>query len=144
MKHPNLKEFIIIYDVLLFIQELLPTRQEGESRIHQVQNLADKTLTHTAQAGAQQIRRELDTLSYDWQKYISELNDAENGLQEALTAWDEYDTLYDILSKWLFERESEVKDNELKSSLADKQAQVQKYKVCSIYLANKLIFHLLE
>lgn len=86
-------------------------------------------MVHTATPGQQQIRRELETLNYDWQKYQSELKDAENGLEGALQAWEEYDSLYDSLSKWLSEKEAEVKDTELKSSLADKKAQVEKYKV---------------
>ena len=94
-----------------------------------VKCLADKTLSQTAPPGQQQIRRELETLNFDWQKYCSELRDAETGLQGALEGWNEYDSLYDSLSQWLSEMESQVKDYELKSSLSDKQAQVGKYKV---------------
>ncbi len=47
----------------------------------------------------------------------------------ALQAWQEYDSLYDSLHKWLKDMEAQVKDLELKSTLDDKKSQLDKFKV---------------
>ena len=79
--------------------------------------------------GQQHIRRELETLNFDWQKYSSHLREAQEGLEGALQAWHEYDVLHDDLSKWLREMEGGVTDYDLKSTLTDKKAQIERYKV---------------
>ena len=122
---------------MYFLQELLPTKQEGDSKVSQVKSLADKTLSQTAAPGQQQIKRELESLNFDWQKYASDLKETESGLQGALEGWNEYDSLYESLSKWLSDMEAQVRDYELKSSLPDKQAQVTKYKVSQVCFKHK-------
>lgn len=111
------------------LQELLPTKEEGESRIATVGERAEKTLPQTAVAGQQQIRRELDSLRCDWDKYSNQLTNSKQGLSEALGVLEEFDSLFDNLSKWLRDVEGQMKDYELKSTLADKEAQVEKFKV---------------
>ena len=111
------------------LQELIPTRQEGEARICQVRSLGDKTLPQTAPSGQQQIRRELDALTHDWDLYSTKLTETLAGLEATKESWEEFDTLYETLSKWLRDMEIQLKDQELKSTLADKRGQVERFKV---------------
>ena len=110
-------------------QELLPTRQDGESRVREVRGHADKILPQTAPQGQKQVRRELDSLKYDWDKYSSRITETKSALESAHNSWEQFDSLYDDLGKWLKEMEVKIKDHELKSTLQDKKTQVDKFKV---------------
>ena len=94
-----------------------------------MRSLADKSLPQTAPSGQQQIRHELDSLSHDWDLYTTKLTETLSGLEATKESWEEFDALYDTLSKWLRDMEIQLKDQELKSTLADKQGQVEKFKV---------------
>ena len=70
--------------------------------------------------------------------------DTRQGLTDALQVWEEFDVLVDSLGKWLREMEGLIKDYELKSTLPDKQAQVEKFKVGQFLLpghGNLLLSH---
>ena len=94
-----------------------------------VHKQATKTKLKTGKSGQQQISHELNALDYDWDQYTAQLTDTRQGLQEALTSWQDFDELHDSLSKWMREMEGQVKDYELKSTLSDKQTQLQKFRV---------------
>lgn len=65
-------------------QELLPSRAEGNTQLASVKAASDTVLSQTAMSGQQQVRRQLETLTFDWQRYCSRLADAEDGLTSAL------------------------------------------------------------
>jgi len=110
-------------------QELLPTQQEGQSKVTEVRVSADKVLPQTAPQGQQQIRREVDALKFDWEKYSSKLSETKTALESSLAAWEQFDGLHDELTKWLKEMEAKIRDQDLKSTLQDKKSQVEQLKV---------------
>ena len=94
-----------------------------------VKGLSEKVLPQSAPPGQQNIRRELDSLNNDWSHYNNKMADTKDGLEKTRSAWEDFDGLYDVLSKWLRDMEGQIKDYELKSTLQDKRSQVERFKV---------------
>ena len=111
------------------LQTLLPSREEGADLVSRVTTASERVLGETAVSGQPQLRRETETLTFEWQRYCSRLSDAEAGLEAALDAWRDYDKLHDELSAWLRDVETTFADQTLQPSLVDKQAQILSYKV---------------
>lgn len=88
----------------------------------------------TAPAGQSQIRREMDSLNHDWELYSTKLKDTQSGLEATKESWQEFDSMFDSLSKWVKDVELQLKDQELKSTLADKRSQVEKFKVTNSWI----------
>lgn len=107
----------------------MPSKKEGDSKVDKVKQLGDKVIPESSLAGQQHIRREVETLNFDWQRCSSRLNEARDGLEGALRDWNDYDALHDDISKWLRDTESALADNALKATLAEKKAQLDKYQV---------------
>ncbi len=119
-----------IQNRLEHLKELATVRQDGDSKIKNVVGLAEEALPQTAPPGQQQIRRDLDALKNDWERFCGNLKETQSTLETAKESWESFDSLYDELGKWLREMEVKVKDYGLKSTLQDKTDQVSKFKVC--------------
>ena len=104
--------------------------EECASRVAEVRTQAERTMPQTGRAGQQQIRRELDALQYDHDKYTSQLAETRSALEGVLEALEEYETASEQLRRWLKEMEAQVKDYEFKSTLEEKKTQLEKFKVC--------------
>jgi hypothetical protein len=121
------------------LHELLPILEDGEERIQKVKGLGEQTIPQTAMPGQAQIRREIDSLGHDWELFTTRAKDTQTGLESTKTAWKEFDAMFDALSKWIRDAETQLQDQELKSTLTDKRSQVDKLKVCDMFLLNILI-----
>ena len=75
------------------------------------------------------LLRDLDALNADWSSFTSDCNDAKVALEKALKAWNEFESLYTALSQWLRAKEQLIKEFELKSTLEEKNKQVEILKV---------------
>ena len=111
------------------LQDLQTAEAEGETKVMHVRHLAEVVMPQTAPEGQQTIRRELDALQHDWDRFSTKLNDTESGLQGALQSWEEFDILHDDLYRWLKDMEASLKDADLKSTVEEKEAQLEKLKV---------------
>ena len=89
-------------------------------------------MPQTAPPGRKQIERECDSLRHDWDKFITQITSTKSSLEESLLSWQQFDKSFDGLSKWLKETESQLTDYQMKSSLAEKKVQVEKFKVCFV------------
>ena len=114
---------------MFIIQELSGHRAEGENRVGRVRELSDKVLLETAPTGQTQISRDVSGLTHDWQTFLARLNTTQVAQQTACDSWEEFDQLSDSLSTWLRDTELQLNDQQLKSTLADKQNQLAQFKV---------------
>lgn len=102
---------------------------EGEVKLKASQKEGEKTYLQTSHHGQASIRRELDTLKQEWDSLQSNMKETQRTLQHGIKALETYDVSCESLSQWLRETEIQLKDCELKSTLAEKQNQVEKLKV---------------
>lgn len=105
------------------------TLREGEAKLKAAQQNSDKTLAQTSPQGQANIHRELDALQQEWDTLGKRMKDTQNSLVHAIKALETYDVSCEGLNRWLRETESQLKDYDLKSTLPEKQAQVEKFKV---------------
>ena len=105
------------------------TLREGEDKLKQAQRDGDKTYPQTSPQGHSNIHRELDNLQNDFDSLNSRMHETQQNLSHAIQALETYDVSCESLNRWLRESESQLKDYDLKSTLPEKQAQVEKFKV---------------
>ena len=105
------------------------TLPEGEAKLKAAGRSCDQTLAQTSPQGQANVRRELDGLQQDWDSLGARMRDTQQSLAHAIHALETYDVSCEGLNRWLREAESQLKDYDLKSTLPEKQAQVEKFKV---------------
>lgn len=106
----------------------MKSMRDGEAKIKAVHVQGQKTLPQTGHQGQAAIQRDLEGLTQDWETLANRMGDTQENLVHALEALTAYDGSCDQLNKWLRECELAIKDIELKRTLGDKQAQVEKLK----------------
>ena len=69
---------------------------------------------------------------FDFEKFMSSVQDVKHGLEERLRQWAEYESQFEKLINWLSESEIALKNYNNKSSMEEKQEQLEKFKVSVI------------
>ena len=73
------------------------------------------------------------SLGEDFSEWHSNVEDTSRQVHTLLEHWQQYDTMFAQLNSWLNDMEVKVKSvTELKSTLAEKKANCDRYKVSSI------------
>lgn len=119
---------------------------ECEGKLDDLSALCDQTLANTSLAGKESLKRDQSALQEQCKAVAADAEDAEEGLQRAVQQWAVFDESHNALQQWLLQMEQQMKDTELKSSLDEKQEQVNKFKVLSLEVVSlgstfKLIVH---
>lgn len=83
----------------------------------------------TALKGRQGVQQEMDMLKMDWDNYTTQLKALRDGLDRAVQQWTKYEEQYDRIAHWVKDMEKKVKDCPLRSTMDEKQAQLQKFQV---------------
>ncbi|XP_068085330.1 muscle-specific protein 300 kDa [Anabrus simplex] len=73
------------------------------------------------------MERDLANLKFDFEKFVAALNDVLHSLEERLQQWSEYEGSFDRLLQWLSESEAALKNYAPRSTLEEKQEQLEKY-----------------
>lgn len=102
---------------------------EGNNKLKLINELQKQTLTKTSAQGQELLRRELDTLTSDWETFVADVSEAREKLKQSLQAWHDFEDSHNALSQWLRAKEQQVKEYELQSTLEEKTEQVEKLKV---------------
>ena len=110
------------------LHELHGQKKDGDARISHVSELNAKTQLNTSSAGKEILKRELDSLKCDWDSAIGQAEDAYTALQTTLKQWKEFEDTHNVLNNWLRSMEQQLKDFELRSTLEEKQEQVECFK----------------
>ena len=59
--------------IILYFQDILATKMEGEPKVKNIVALSDKVLPNTAPQGKDIIVRETDALRADWEAFVTAL-----------------------------------------------------------------------
>lgn len=97
---------------------------DGDTCVSTVQHHGEMVLEHTGSEGQQELRQLIKTLRDNWMAAIVELHEVTASLEAWLQRWTELDRYCEELSAWLTATELQLKNTEMKSTVADKQAVV--------------------
>jgi hypothetical protein len=70
---------------------------------------------------------------YEFEKYVTGLEDVRHTLDDRLQQWNEYEGTFDRLLTWLSETETSLKDYIPRSTLEQKEDQLEKYQVNKLH-----------
>lgn len=114
---------------LVKVTELQDSLSEGNLTL---QALTDHVNNKTGKLPArakEAMERDVANLKFDFDKFIAALSDVKHKLEERLQQWSEYEGSFDRLLQWLTEAETTLKNYTLRSTLDEKQEQLEKYQV---------------
>lgn len=77
-------------------------------------------------------------IRYDQNLLNSKISDVQHGLEERLRQWKDHEENLEILLGWLSETEGSLKNYSLRSTLPEKQEQLEKYQVRRVKVFNAL------
>lgn len=103
--------------------------RDGEKKVKATHVQGEKTIPQTARQGQAGIHAELETMTQDYETLATKLGDTQQNLTHSIEALQAYDGSCDSLNKWLRDIEAQIKEHDMKSTLPEKQGQVEKYKV---------------
>merc|ERR1712168_1522080 len=74
------------------------------------------------------MEKDISSIKFDFQKFISTIQDVKQGVNERLRQWAEYEAQVEKLINWLSESENVLKSYSHKSSMEEKQEQLEIFK----------------
>ena len=104
--------------------------EEDQSRLNDVNSISERTQVNTSAPGREVLRREVDSLWADSKTSLSDAAEAKSGLERALDEWNAFENAHESFCNWLRQTEQKTKDFELKSTLEEKEEQLEKFLVC--------------
>jgi len=116
------------------LQVALP---EEETRIKQIQILGEKVVPGTSELGQSNIRSQIDCSQQEWESLNSTLQSAIESLESKLKQWSDYETLKEQCQQWLRQIDGSFHAIDLKSTLEEKQNQLQEIKALQSELRGK-------
>jgi len=126
------------------LKALKTSVSEGETCESAVQHQTEEVLKHTGREGQQELRRLMKTIRDNWTEAVDELSEVVASLDARLQRWTELDRCCVELSAWLTETEVQLKNIDMKSTVADKQAVVTQlcvrfllYFVCAMFIVTR-------
>lgn len=119
------------------IEDILIAKTEGEPRVREVVELSRKILPHTAPEGINVITKETEALKADWEAFSAVLAKVRTNLEACLNYWKDFQDLHEHCNVWLKDLESRLVGVDLKATLSDKQAQLEKIKTFQAEVVNQ-------
>ncbi|XP_074030429.1 muscle-specific protein 300 kDa isoform X10 [Leptinotarsa decemlineata] len=111
-------------DNIIAIQDSLP---ENTIKLRDLQNHVEHKISALPARAQENMQRDVDSLKFDQEKFVSTLMDIRSALESRLKQWNDYETTLDRLLSWLAEAETSLKNYSLKSTVEEKQEQLEKY-----------------
>lgn len=75
---------------------------------------------------------------FDQDKFAARVNDVRRGIEDRLKQWAEYDASCEHLQGWLSDAETALKNFSPKSTIQEKQEQLDKYQVSFSHLLSNV------
>ena len=96
-------------------------------------DLGDKVIPHLTSASAREVRQQLELNKNDVDNLKQDLNKTKVRLESSLAEWAIFERSYEVLSTWVADTERRLaSDTEPKTDLAEKRAQLDKFKVTNL------------
>lgn len=108
------------------MQDHLPDSNITLKELNDHVNTKAKVLPVRAQ---ETMQRDVTNLKFDMNKFVSALSDVRFALEDRLKQWGDYESCLERLLSWLTDTELALKNYGLKSTIEEKQEQLEKYQV---------------
>ena len=119
-----------LYKRLETIAELIGEKQTALSLLNITLELGEKLYPHTGDEGTDCIRVQLDDLQQAYDSMFDSSSTMERDLQNKISRWTSYEEAIEQYRKWLKETQKQIPHYiELKTTLDEKRAQLQTYRV---------------
>lgn len=116
------------------ITDLQDGLSEGHEKLSLLNNHIEKCASSLPNRVKEGMERDLSNLNFDFDKFINSLNDIKHELETRLQQWVAYEASFEKLIQWLTDSENSLKNYTPKSSLEEKQEQLEKYKVIEFFI----------
>lgn len=119
----------VIEQRLNSITELQDQLPESNIKLLELEKYVENKIGVLPVRAQETMRKDVANLKFDQDKFTATLSDIKSALENRLKQWNDYETTLDRLLTWLAEAEMTLRNYELKSTLEDKQEQLEKYQV---------------
>lgn len=113
---------------LSVIENILSQKTEGDAMIDSCKQLLDVVLTETAPEGHPSLINSFEEQSEAWKMFLDMCVTAQSKLNELHTEFTKFSEITESLEAWLKQKESQVKDQSLRSTQETKQNHLDKLK----------------
>lgn len=114
---------------LVKLKEMIANRQSAMSLLNTVMESGERLYASTGPDGREIIRLQLEELQAAFDAFFDGLSGTERDMNGKLSRWFGFEDSKDKLSKWLKDMEASLpREIELKATLDEKRAQLQKYR----------------
>lgn len=122
---------------LTIIENLLLQKGDGDKLLEVCDNKIKEVLQQTDKPGHAGLLAELDEQKKAWNMFITKCNDSLSKLHQQCSRWNEFEENLDVVNSWLKQKESQVKDQSLRSTQEAKQSHLNKLKSLEEEIAKK-------
>lgn len=111
---------------LAIIENLLHHKEEGDQLIETCHKQLQTVLEQTNISGHPSLLKEFEDQKKAWEAFLVRCTDAQTKLRQLCSHWTEFEETVDVLTSWIKQKESQVKDQSLRSTQEAKQAHLDK------------------
>lgn len=111
---------------LAIIENLLHHKEEGDQLIETCHKQLQTVLEQTNISGHPSLLKEFEDQKKAWEAFLVRCTDAQTKLRQLCSRWTEFEETVDVLTSWTKQKESQVKDQSLRSTQEAKQAHLDK------------------
>ncbi|XP_039285327.1 nesprin-1-like [Nilaparvata lugens] len=108
------------------IENLLLQKDDGEKLLALCDNKIKTVLEETEKTGHGALQKELNEQKKAWNAFFAKCNDNVERLRQQCSRWVRFEEKLDEITGWIKQKESQVKDQSLKSTQETKQAHLDK------------------
>lgn len=120
---------LVIEQRLQSIAELQDHLPEANIKLDELEKYVENKTGVLPVRAQEAMRKDVSNLKFDQEKFTATLSDIKSALENRLKQWNDYETTLERLLTWLAEAEMTLRNYELKSTLDEKQEQLEKYQV---------------
>lgn len=113
---------------LAMVENLLQQKDEGDKIINSCKSQMQTVLEQTSITGHPALLQAFEEQQQAWEAFLQLCSEAQTKLNQLHSQWAEYEKVIDDLEAWVKQKESQVKDQSLRSTQEAKQAHLDKLK----------------
>ena len=113
---------------LAIIENLLHHKEEGDQIIENCRAQLQTVLEQTNISGHPSLLKEFEDQKKAWEAFLARCVDAQTKLCQLCSRWTEFEEIVETLTSWIKQKESQVKDQSLRSTQEAKQSHLDKLK----------------
>lgn len=113
---------------LAMVENLLQQKQEGDKIIQSCKSQMETVLEQTAITGHPALLQGFQEQEQAWLAFLQMCTDTKTKLNQLHSQWAQFENTLDELETWIKQKESQIKDQSLRSTQEAKQAHLEKLK----------------